>query len=567
MKANRLVMTLLVGDDEDIIRYNIDFHLKKGVDFIIATTFISTKDNTRNILREYERQGSLHFMDEIGGDYNKTNWVGHMGRFAWERYGADIVFHCAADEFWFPRSGNLKNEISRRSEDALNVDVTNVLLQKRNGNERFPEDSRYAVVGPMVIQNYEKDAANDNPYFYRYPSKMIFKKWKMFLEASQGGHLFANQEDAVYVGKSQDITIYHYPVRSKRQFFNKVILEGSLCEQNEEFGKDLSSHMRRWYDCYMKGLLEEEFEKIIIHEQVIDDLVREGVIEEHDFNHIILGNEERAAQWRFFYRKFEYEEVMGFLDTGWHGHIFFAYDLVRNCRPARIVELGTAKGHSFFSICQAVKDGGLDTELFAVDTWQGDKHAGFYDDSVWDNVNRIKKAFYDSLQISLLRKKFDEAVDDFEEKSIDVLHIDGCHTYEAAKNDFERWIGKVKDNGIVLLHDINERMDDFGVYKLWDELKKQYDTMEFYHSHGLGVLCKNAKGFSDIFSFNRIWQDYYSIRMDNGLLVISNQKKDQEISRLTDHILLQVQEIDSMKSSKFWKLRNLYVNLRKRLGY
>jgi hypothetical protein len=531
----------------------------------------------RDILREYESQGSLYLIADIEEDYNKEKWMYHMGRLAREQFGAELIFHCDADEFWFPRSGDLKNEILRRSEDALKVNVINVLLQNKSGNERFPEDSRCAVVEPMVIQYYEKEGTYDNPFFYRYPSKVIFKARKMFLEVSEGSHLTANKEDTVHENKSQDIIIYHYPVRSKEQFLKKVVLEGRACERSDKRGKNEQSQMRRWYDSYKKGLLDEEFEKLTIHQPVINDLVREGIVEEHDFNHIILGHEERSDKWRFFNRKFEYEEVMDPLETGWHGHIFFAYDLVRNVRPTKVVELGTHKGHSFFSFCQAVKDGCLDTELFAVDTWKGDKHAGFYDDSVWETVNRVKESFYDSLRISLARKSFDRAAEEFEEKSIDILHIDGCHTYEAVKSDFERWVGKVKDNGVILLHDINERQDDFGVFRLWDELIKQYKTLEFYHSHGLGVLCKNAQGFSELFCSNKIWPHYYPLKMDNKQLTIANRKKDQEISYLKNliqqkdqeivqkdqEIVQKDQEIDSMKSSKFWKLRALYVSIRK----
>ncbi|WP_342479224.1 class I SAM-dependent methyltransferase [Paenibacillus sp. FSL H7-0350] len=67
---------------------------------------------------------------------------------------------------------------------------------------------------------------------------------------------------------------------------------------------------------------------------------------------------------------------------------------------------------------------------------------------------------------SLLRMTFDEAVGTFEDNSIDLLHIDGLHTYEAIKHDYECWLPKLADNSVVLFHDITVRMDDFGVYQL-----------------------------------------------------------------------------------------------------
>ena len=50
---------------------------------------------------------------------------------------------------------------------------------------------------------------------------------------------------------------------------------------------------------------------------------------------------------------------------------------------------------------------------------------------------------------------FSQAVDCFEDGSIDVLHIDGYHTYDAVKSDFNGSIGKMSDIGILLMHDIN----------------------------------------------------------------------------------------------------------------
>ncbi len=86
----RLVMTLLVRDESDIVRQNIDFHLAQGVDFIVATDNGST-DGTRDILADYERRGVLHLIDEPGRDYRQGEWVSRMALIARERFGADWI--------------------------------------------------------------------------------------------------------------------------------------------------------------------------------------------------------------------------------------------------------------------------------------------------------------------------------------------------------------------------------------------------------------------------------------------------------------------------------------------
>ena len=56
-KDTKLIMTLLVRDEQDIIRENIEFHLSQGVSFFIVTDNLST-DGTAAILKEYEERGS-----------------------------------------------------------------------------------------------------------------------------------------------------------------------------------------------------------------------------------------------------------------------------------------------------------------------------------------------------------------------------------------------------------------------------------------------------------------------------------------------------------------------------
>ncbi len=172
--------------------------------------------------------------------------------------------------------------------------------------------------------------------------------------------------------------------------------------------------------------------------------------------------------------------------NSWHGHIQFAYYLVEKTKPKVFVELGTHKGDSYFTFCNAVQKNNLDTKCYAVDTWLGDKHAGFYPEEVYNYVVEFNKRYPFS---TLLRMTFDEAKNLFDDESIDILHIDGCHVYEEVKHDFYNWLPKVNKTGIILLHDIEVIKDDFGVYKLWAELKTEFvNTFEFKHSYGLGII-------------------------------------------------------------------------------
>lgn len=173
----------------------------------------------------------------------------------------------------------------------------------------------------------------------------------------------------------------------------------------------------------------------------------------------------------------------------WAGHLPFAYDLTATFRPSLIVELGVFYGDSYFGLCQAVSENNIPCTCYGIDTWRGDPHGGQYETAVFEAVSRYNEQRYSSFSY-LLRSEFDNALARFSEGSIDLLHIDGFHTYDAVRHDFENWFPKVRPGGVVLFHDVAVRLGDFGVWRFWEEIQHSHRTFTFRHSNGLGVLLK-----------------------------------------------------------------------------
>ena len=174
--------------------------------------------------------------------------------------------------------------------------------------------------------------------------------------------------------------------------------------------------------------------------------------------------------------------------SAWLEHTPFAMWLTSALRPRVLVELGTYYGTSYCAFCQAIEALGLPTRAFAVDTWEGDPHNGPNTHEVLDDLRRHHDPRYSRFS-TLFQMSFDEASSRFGDKEIDLLHIDGYHIYEAVRHDFETWRPKMSDRGIILFHDVVERMADFGVWRVWEELTAQYSSFTFVHEHGLGVLA------------------------------------------------------------------------------
>ena len=183
--------------------------------------------------------------------------------------------------------------------------------------------------------------------------------------------------------------------------------------------------------------------------------------------------------------------------SAWKGHRGFAQRLIKALQPEVFVELGVHAGDSYFTIVETMRGG----KAYGVDTWAGDKHAGFYDDGIHNMVCTVNKQYPFS---TLLRMPFDAAAGLLDD--ISLLHIDGLHTYEAVKHDFETWEPKVTD--IIMLHDICvPENPDFGVWKLWEEIKNSNvgTYYEFHHCLGRAVLCKSERGFNAvIFAFGHL---------------------------------------------------------------
>jgi hypothetical protein len=174
--------------------------------------------------------------------------------------------------------------------------------------------------------------------------------------------------------------------------------------------------------------------------------------------------------------------------SAWRYHLPLAPLLIKLLRPRTFVELGTHAGDSYLAFCHGVKVLGTGTRCAAVDTWQGDAHSGEYGPEILQRLRAFHDPNFGGFS-RLMQTTFDAAAPEFPEGSIDLLHIDGMHTYEAVRHDYLNWLPKLSPRGVVLFHDTAERGGDFGVWKLWEEIAPGKPSANLPHGHGLGILA------------------------------------------------------------------------------
>jgi O-antigen biosynthesis protein len=249
--------------------------------------------------------------------------------------------------------------------------------------------------------------------------------------------------------------------------------------------------------------------------------------------------------------------------SAWIEHIPFGMLIIDLLRPQVLVELGTHMGVSYCAFCQAVRELNLKTRCYAIDTWQGDAHADFYDEDILTDLRAHHDLLYSDFS-QLIQSTFDNAISKFPDSSIDLLHIDGFHTYEAVKHDFEAWLPKLSSKSVVLFHDTNVRGLDFGVWKLWSELQQKYPNFEFLHGYGLGVLGVGQESVSRLEPFfslsdqdtKRIREFFLAVGTDllmaagpyRQFHALNKQiaEKEQVIQTLRAHISKKEQEIQKL---------------------
>lgn len=156
-------------------------------------------------------------------------------------------------------------------------------------------------------------------------------------------------------------------------------------------------------------------------------------------------------------------------------------------KPRALLEIGTANGGTLFLFTRVAIS---DATIISVDLPGGPFGGGY---PRW-KIPLYKSFTRDGQKIFLIRsdshnpKTLNQVKEILGNGRLDFLFIDGDHTYEGVKRDFEMYSPLVRKGGIIAFHDIVPHPPETGceVNRFWNEIKRNYRYLEIVKDWGQG---------------------------------------------------------------------------------
>jgi Glycosyl transferase family 2 len=260
----KLVMTLLVRNEVDVIGANIEYHLAQGVDFVIVTDH-GSEDGTEEILREYERVGVAKVIRDEEEGHHQSNRVTRMAEIARLGHGADWVIHNDADEFWWPLVGDLRDVFS-----SIPPRFGQIVVQRRNFR---PEPDGE---GPFYSRLVHREANSLNLSGAQLEAKVAHRAQSGVLVAPGNHSLRGVDLPAVPAGEV--LEIFHFPMRSYEQFEHKVVQIGHGYEQLPDRSPTVGIDQLALLERHRTGKLPDYYDGLVLDQAALERGLQMGSI-------------------------------------------------------------------------------------------------------------------------------------------------------------------------------------------------------------------------------------------------------------------------------------------------
>ena len=238
-KNMKIVMTMFVRNEDDILRENIEYHLANGVDLFIITDHHSD-DNTFKIIEEYAIKGKVFFRIERSDEHHQAKWVSTMAKVAFKDFGADWVINNDADEFWTVKSGNLKSYLESIDSRYWKIHVNRYNFHYRPFKGKFYDimlfreiNKKWTKCCHRAVEDINVDVGNHDAF-----SKSFSEK-------------------GLQVKISDEIEIFHFPIREKERYKKKIIDGMTSLWKSQDIPSGTFFHWKQALDYINSGRYEE----------------------------------------------------------------------------------------------------------------------------------------------------------------------------------------------------------------------------------------------------------------------------------------------------------------------
>lgn len=292
----KLIMTLLVRDEIDIIAANMDFHLARGVDHVVAIDNGSV-DGTRELLDVYEKAGVATVFDQPVHDFSQSQWVTQAAIYARDKLQADWIINNDADEFWATPLGTLK-DVARQAEGPLlhcvrrNMICAHEDLGTQTDLSRLIYRCAEQITPPRMGDIFSDPLPA--PYFYLGLQPKAMLRAKGLVKVHSGNHSADFEPKTTPL--QAPVEIFHFPIRSRPQFTKKITQGAAAYAANTHLALGIGWHWRRWGRMYQEqGLDAVLADALPSAAQLPEDVERGRVIADRRFDLAMVGSGENRS--------------------------------------------------------------------------------------------------------------------------------------------------------------------------------------------------------------------------------------------------------------------------------
>ena len=248
----RLIGTMMVRDEVDIVAAMVEHHLDQGLDLLIVTDNGSV-DGTTEVLEAYAETGFVELHHDPVHRKQQSTVVTGMARRARTVHRADWVLNLDADEFQVPldRSLTLREALDATPLhlNAFTVPVTNLV---------GPPAWSGSGVGRLQWRDRRPVADLERVGIHAHPTPNAVHRGESDIVVAQGNHfvsLASNGQPPAEVATE----VLHLPWRSWAQLERKVVNAGRAYESNPDLRPSPKHHGMRDYRRYQAGRLQNAY--------------------------------------------------------------------------------------------------------------------------------------------------------------------------------------------------------------------------------------------------------------------------------------------------------------------